>query len=65
MASVIFTQANSRQFILSLLYFFGVLTLAGRNLFGELQLTIPNLVIRQLYVEQLRALVLPQNASAS
>ncbi len=61
----IFTQANSRQFILSLLYFFGVLTLSGRNLFGELQLTIPNLVIRQLYVEQLRALVLPQNASAN
>jgi hypothetical protein len=61
----IFTQANSRQFILSLLYFFGVLTLAGRNMFGELQLNIPNLVIRQLYVEQLRALVLPQNASAN
>ncbi len=59
----IFNQANSSQFILSLLYFFGVLTLAGRNLFGELQLQIPNLVIRQLYLEQLRALVLPENAS--
>jgi hypothetical protein len=35
----IFTQANSRQFI------FSVLTLAGRNVFGELQLNIPNLVI--------------------
>jgi hypothetical protein len=40
--------------IISLLYYFGVLTLAGRTEFGQLRLIIPNLVVRKLYVEQLR-----------
>ncbi len=48
------------RFMLSLLYYFGVLTLAGRNAFGELQLQIPNLVIRKLYLERLAALLLPE-----
>ncbi len=47
------------RFMLSLLYYFGVLTLAGHNKFGKLQLWIPNLVIRKLYVERLGALLLP------
>jgi hypothetical protein len=45
--------------IISLLYYFGVLTLAGRTEFGQLVLTIPNLVGRKLYVEQLRERFLP------
>jgi hypothetical protein len=48
------------RFMASLLYYFGVLTLAGRNAFGELQLQIPNLVIRKLYLERLVALLLPE-----
>jgi hypothetical protein len=40
--------------IISLLYYFGILTLAGRTEFGQLRLIIPNLVVRKLYVEQLR-----------
>jgi hypothetical protein len=47
-------------FLTSLLYYFGVLTLTGRNVFGELQLRIPNLVIRRLYVERLQSLLLPE-----
>jgi hypothetical protein len=47
-------------FSASLLYYFGVLTLAGRDAFGKLQLRIPNLVMRKLYVERLQALLLPQ-----
>lgn len=35
-------------------YYLGALTHAGRNAFGELQLVIPNLVIRKLYVERIR-----------
>lgn len=50
---------KSRDFLVALLYYFGVLTLAGRNETGELILKIPNLVIRRLYAERLRELVLP------
>jgi hypothetical protein len=48
------------RFLGSILYYFGILTLAGQTEFGELQLQIPNLVIRQLYVERLLELLLPQ-----
>jgi len=47
------------DFLATLLYYFGVLTLAGRNDWGELVLTIPNQVIRKLYVERLQEQVLP------
>jgi hypothetical protein len=47
-------------FLASLLYYFGVLTLAGRNEFGQLRLTIPNLVVRKLYVERLQEVLLPE-----
>jgi hypothetical protein len=58
------TARKDQTFMMSLLYFFGVLTLAGRNAFGEMQLQIPNLVIRKLYVERLQALLLPDAADA-
>lgn len=47
-------------FLASLLYYFGVLTLAGRDALGKLQLTIPNQVIRKLYVERLQEQTLPR-----
>ena len=47
------------DFLASLLYYFGVLTLAGRDALGKLQLTIPNQVIRKLYVERLQEQLLP------
>ncbi len=53
------TVQKDTAFMASLLYYFGVLTLAGRNAFRELQLRIPNLVIRKLYVDRLQALLLP------
>lgn len=43
----------------SLLYYLGVLTLGGRVGLNRLRLTIPNLVVRKLYVERLRELLLP------
>lgn len=46
-------------FMVSLLYYFGVLTLAGENEFGELVLEVPNLVVDKLYVERLQELCLP------
>jgi len=49
-------------FIISLLYFFGILTLASKNDGKNLSFQIPNLVTRKLYVEQLKALMLPEVA---
>jgi len=51
---------KDHSFMASLLYYFGVLTLAGETPLGELQLQIPNLVVRQLYVEQLLERFLPE-----
>ena len=45
---------KDQPFMASLLYFFGILTLAGLSSFNECQLRIPNLVARGLYVERLR-----------
>lgn len=40
---------KDRVFMISLLYYSGALTLAGRNPFGALTLRIPNLSVRGLY----------------
>ena len=53
------TAPKKPDFLATLLYYFGVLTLAGRNEWGEFILTIPNLVIRKLYVERLQEQLLP------
>jgi hypothetical protein len=45
--------------MISLLYYFGVLTLATSPEIGRIVLTIPNLAVRKLYVEQLRERLLP------
>nr|VFK24716.1 MAG: Predicted AAA-ATPase [Candidatus Kentron sp. MB]VFK27021.1 MAG: Predicted AAA-ATPase [Candidatus Kentron sp. MB]VFK74939.1 MAG: Predicted AAA-ATPase [Candidatus Kentron sp. MB] len=52
------------NFVASLLYYFGVLTFGGRTSFGELILRIPNLVIRKLYAESIRELLLPEVEAA-
>ncbi|HRD64795.1 MAG TPA: AAA family ATPase [Candidatus Competibacter sp.] len=53
------TAPRDPAFLASLLYYFGVLTLARRDALGKLQLVIPNQVIRKLYVERLQEQVLP------
>ena len=53
------TAPKDPDFLASLLYYFGVLTLGGRDELGALILTIPNQVIRKLYVERLQEQVLP------
>ena len=55
----VLTLQKDTRFMASLLYYFGALTLVGRNAYRELQLRIPNLVIRRLYLERLQALLLP------
>jgi Predicted AAA-ATPase/PD-(D/E)XK nuclease superfamily len=62
-AAMLNASLHNTKFLASLLYYLGVLTLAGRNAFGELQLVIPNLVVRKLYVERLQELFLPETAT--
>lgn len=50
---------HGERFMASLMYFFGVLTITGRGAIGELAFGVPNLVIRRLYVEELRDRTLP------
>lgn len=51
---------NDPRYMLSLLYFFGVLTIKGTaGEFDELALAVPNQVIYALYVEALREKILP------
>ncbi len=53
------TGSKDSVFMASLLYFFGVLTLGGQTPLRQLILCIPNLVVRQLYIEQIRESLLP------
>ena len=46
-------------FLASLLYYFGVLTYAGRSPQGKKALAVPNLVVRKLYAERMREGLLP------
>ncbi|MDM8558102.1 AAA family ATPase [Candidatus Parabeggiatoa sp. HSG14] len=53
------TATKDTPFMVSLLYYFGILTFDGDTPSGELIFRIPNLVMRKLYVEQLQDLFLP------
>lgn len=52
-------QQDSR-YLLSLMYFFGILTIHAISGLGNLVLGVPNLVIRALYVERLKRHALPR-----
>ena len=52
---------QSSQFIISVLYYLGILTLDGQTALRKLRFKIPNLVVRKLYVEHLFEMLLPQN----
>ena len=50
---------KDEAFMISFLYFFGILTLEGRDDFGDLTFGVPNQVILRLYLHQLRECLLP------
>ncbi len=52
-------ENKDQAFMASLLYYLGVLTMQGNVETGDLQLTIPNLVVRKLYIEQIQRILLP------
>ena len=47
-------DTRERETVISLLYYFGILTLAGTTGLNKLAMKIPNLVSRSLYIEQLQ-----------
>ncbi|MFH0997077.1 MAG: AAA family ATPase [Pseudomonadota bacterium] len=53
---------KDQTFLASLLYYFGVLTLAGKTEQRKVRLKVPNLVMRGLYVERLQQMLLPEPA---
>jgi len=52
---------KDNQFMVSLLYYFGVLTFDGYDERGYLILRIPNLVVQKLYVERIQEMLLPKS----
>jgi hypothetical protein len=50
---------QDNPFLVSLLYYFGILTTGGVTSVGKLRLNIPNLVVKDLYFERLQRLLLP------
>jgi hypothetical protein len=55
-------RGKDRAFMVSFLYYFGVLTIAGLTDAGEVSMTVPNLVTKRLYVERLQLMLLPEPA---
>ena len=53
------TAVKDETFMVSLMYYFGILTFAGHADYGEKILKIPNLVAKSLYVERLQEILLP------
>ena len=53
-------SSKDHAFLASFLYYFGVLTIAGETAEGDLMLTVPNLVMRGLYVDKIREMLLPE-----
>lgn len=56
----VLAQEKGETFMISLLYYFGVLTLDGYTTLARLRFRVPNLVVQRLYVEQLQARLLPE-----
>ena len=52
-------SSKNNTFLVSFLYYFGVLTLAGETDDLKLKLKVPNLVIQSLYVERVQKMLLP------
>jgi hypothetical protein len=47
------------SFIVSYLWYGGVVSIKGETAFGDLKLNVPNLVIKKLYIDQYKTIILP------
>ncbi len=53
-------KSRDNTFLVSFLYYFGVLTIFGDTDDMEVILKVPNLVMRSLYVERVQKMLLPE-----
>ncbi|MEE4357191.1 MAG: AAA family ATPase [Desulfococcaceae bacterium] len=58
-ADMLSDATKDHSFLASYLYYFGVVTIDGVQFDGKLELKVPNLVMRGLYVNRLQRLLLP------
>jgi len=52
--------SHDRSFLISFLYYFGILTLGGRSEAGDQILKVPNLMTKRLYIERINEMLLPE-----
>jgi hypothetical protein len=65
LAAMLDQSAQDHTFMVSYLYYFGMLTIAGQTPNRHLLLEPPNLVIKNLYVDQVLRFLLPSGADRS
>ena len=53
-------ESKDNAFLISFLYYFGVLTLAGETDTLKIRLKIPNLVVQSLYIERIQLMLFPE-----
>ncbi len=58
-------DTKDQEFLASYLYYFGVLTLEGLTDTLQLVLTVPNLVIKGLYLDRIKTMLLRRYAVVS
>ncbi|ETR67330.1 MAG: AAA-ATPase-like protein, partial [Candidatus Magnetoglobus multicellularis str. Araruama] len=51
--------SKDRQFIASYLYYVGALTIAGETITGNTALSVPNLLMKSLYIDRIAQMLLP------
>ncbi len=52
--------AHDRSFLISFLYYFGILTFSGITDEGKKRLIVPNLIMKRLYVERINEMLIPE-----
>ncbi len=55
-------ESKDRLFMVSFLYYFGVLAMSGITEAGEVSMKIPNLATKKLYAEKIQSMLLPEPA---
>ena len=53
-------KSKDNTFLVSFLYYFGVLTIAGDTEDLQVILKVPNLLMKSLYVERIQKMLLPE-----
>jgi len=51
---------RDNEFLISFLYYFGILTIAGETPHGKISMRVPNLVMKRLYVDRIYEMLIPE-----